>query len=381
MSKIKELTEKRNTLVEEMKKIIDTAKTETRALTEEENARFQAVKDEIDATDITLKAAEEAHNYEMRAMNDKGEDKNAETRALDERFMNYIRGETRALDIGDNGGVIPAHIANRIIETVKDMSPIYSMVTVFMVGGDLVFPVWLDSHEDSEGVTRKINAAYVGDMEELTDSGSKFTTVKLENHIVGVLTKISKSLINRTDLDVLSFLIRKTAESLVEFLERELIVGTEGKMQGVLSATKQTEAASATMITADNLIDLQMSVPEVFQSNSAWIMNRDTLKAIRKLKDGNGNFLLNKDATTAFGWEILGRRVLTTDSMPKVGAGALPVAFGDYSGLYLKHAQNIELQVLAEKYATQHALGIVGYMECDSKIIEPQKIALLKMGS
>ena len=51
------------------------------------------------------------------------------------------------------------------------------------------------------------------------------------------------------------------------------------------------------------------------------------------------------------------------------------------SGLYVKLAQNVEIQMLMEKYATQHAIGVVGYIEADSKIVEPQKIAVLQMNS
>ena len=57
------------------------------------------------------------------------------------------------------------------------------------------------------------------------------------------------------------------------------------------------------------------------------------------------------------------------------------IVYGDMSGLYVKLAQNVELQVLNEKYATQHAVGVVGYIECDSKIVEPQKLAVLTMGA
>ncbi|KQL54515.1 phage capsid protein [Heyndrickxia shackletonii] len=365
------LVEQRNNLLDEMDGIMAKVKEETRAMDDNENKRFDEIKAEIAKIDKTLAAEAEARSYEKKET--KKQDGKEEQRALEEaNFLKYIRGEERALDVGSNGGIIPTHIANKIIEKVKELSPIYSMATVFNVGGDLVFPVYDEN-------TSSIGAAYVDDMQELTEGTGKFTTVKLENFIIGSLAKISKSLMNRTDIDLLSFVINKVAKAIAEFLEKELINGTDGKLTGILSSTYGVESASSTALTADELIDLQMTVPEVFQANASWILNKDTFKAVRKLKDSEGNYLLNKDLTTQFGWSLLGKPVYVTESMPKIAAGAKVIAYGDMSGLYVKLAQNVELQVLVEKYATQHAVGVVGYVEADSEIVEPQKLAVLTM--
>jgi HK97 family phage major capsid protein len=365
------LIEQRNNLLEEMDGIVNKAKAETRAFSEEESNRFDAIKKEIGQLDKTIAAEEEARNLETKKT--KKIDGAEEKRALEEaNFLKFIRGEDRALDVANNGGVIPTHIANKIIEKVKELSPIYALSTIYNVGGDLVFPVYDES-------TSSIGAAYVDDLTELTEGTGKFTTVKLQNFIVGCLAKISRSLMNRSDFDLLSFVIGKVAKAIAEFLERELVVGTDGKLTGILSATQEVTAASAIAITADELIDLQMTVPEVYQTAAVWIMNKNTFKAIRKLKDGDGNYLLNKDATAGFGWTLLGKTVHISESVPTIATGAKVIAYGDMSGLYVKLAQNVELQVSNEKYLTQHAVAVVGYVEVDSKIVEPQKLAVLKM--
>jgi len=365
------LLEQRNSLLDEMDGLVAKSKQETRAFTDEESNRFDQIKKDIAQIDKTLVAEEESRSIEKKeTKKTSGEE---EQRALEEeKFLKFVRGEERALDVANNGGVIPTHIANKIIEKVKELSPIYSMATIYNVGGDLVFPVY-------DETSSSIGAAYVDDLTELTEGTGKFTTVKLQNFIVGCLAKVSKSLMNRTDFDLLSFVITKVASAIAEFLEKELIVGTNGKMTGILSANSAVTTASGTAIVADELIDLQMSVPEVYQAGASWIMHKNTFKAIRKLKDGDGNYLLNKDATTGFGWTLLGKPVYITESMPQIALGAKAIAYGDMSGLYVKLAQNVELQILNEKYATQHAVGVVGYVEADSKIVEPQKLALLTM--
>ena len=244
------------------------------------------------------------------------------------------------------------------------------MTTVFNVGGDLVFPVY-------DETSSSIGAAYSDDLTELTEGTGKFTTVKLQNFIIGSLAKISKSLMNRTDFDLVNFVVNKVAKAIAEFLEKELINGTTNKMTGVLSATQGITSATANKVDFDDVIDLMDLVPEVYQANACFIMHKSTRKALRKLKDLEGNYILNKDATTPFGYSIFGKPVYITESTPEIAGGAKAIVYGDMSGLYVKLAQDVELQMLMEKYATQHAIGCVGYVEADSKIVEPQKIAVL----
>lgn len=365
---MKALIEKRNALMDELEGLLNAAKTETRAMNEDENGRYEAIKSEVNEIDKTLKAEEE-----LRAMDKKVDtkvDEKVEQRALDEQnFLTFIK-EQRALDVGSNGGIIPTSIANRIIEQVKELSPIYAMATVYNVGGDLVFP----SYDET---TSSISATYADDLIELTEGTGKFTTVKLQNFIVGCLAKVSKSLMNRSDFDLVSYVIRRVAQAIAEFLERELIQGTVGKMSGISSTTNTVTTAVVAKVDIDDLIDVQMAVPEVYQAKAVWIMNKATLKGLRKIKDTNGDYVLNKDATSAFGWSLLGKPVYITQSADLVVTGKKTIFYGDMSGLVVKLAQNVEIQMLMEKYATQHAIGVVGYVEADSKVVENQKIAAL----
>jgi len=363
------LLEKRNDLIEEMEALTNKANEETRSLNTEEIARFTAIKEEIRAIDETLKAEEETRQYIMTP----GKKKEVEeTRSIEEtNFLKYVKGEERALTVGDNGGVIPQSIVNKIIVKVKELSPIYALTTIYNVNGDLVFPVY-----DEE--TTAIVADYVEDLTELTEQTGKFTTVKLTNYIVGCLAKVSKSLVNRSDFDLLSFIVDRVSIAISRFIEKELITG-ETKMKGLASCTNEIETSTVGKVVADDLIDLQMEVPEVYQTGAVWIMHKTTLKAIRKLKDNQGEYLLNKDITTAFGWTLLGKPVYITESCNVVTPGEHAVYYGDMSGLYTKLTKNVELQILNEKYATQHAVGCVGYVELDSKIVEPQKIVALSI--
>lgn len=371
-TKMKALIEKRNTLLEQMDVLLQKTETETRAMDEKENAEFEAFETEIRALDVTIAAADKLEAHER--METGKSDADAEQRALDEAssFLAFVRGEQRALSTTDNGGIIPTTIAAKIIEKVKELSPIYAMATTYNVAEDLTFPIY-----DEE--SSSISASYLEDFEELTEGTGKFKTVTLKSFVVGTLAKVSKSLLNRTDFDLLPYIIQKVAQAIADFLEKELLLGTENKMTGVFSSTNVVTAAASTALTVDDLIDLMDTVPDELQGNACFIMHKNTRTALRKLKDSDGNFLLNRDITSPFGYTVLGKPVYCSENAPKLAAGAAVISYGDMTGLYIKLGQGVQVQVLNEKFATQYAVGVVGYVECDSKLVETQKLAVLKM--
>ncbi|MBT2736159.1 phage major capsid protein [Bacillus sp. ISL-7] len=365
------LVEQRNNLLDEMEGLVNKSKAETRSFTDEESNRFDDIKKEIAKIDKTLVAEEESRAFEKKEIKKVNADE--EQRALEvgeeKRFLEFVKGDFRALDAASNGSVIPTIIANKIIDKVRELSPIYTKTTIYNVGGDLQFPVYDYTQHTS---------SYATEFTDLTVSGGTFTNVKLTSFVIGSLAKVSRSLMNRSDFDVLSYIVNAVAKSIADFLEKELIVGTAGKMTGVLSAPNGVQTATVATLVADDIIDLQMTVPEVYQAQSAFLMHKNTLKALRKLKDANGQYILNADVTQAFGFSLLGKPVYISESMPStIATGNKAIAYGDLSGLYVKLSQNVEVQVLNELYAAQHAVGIAAFVEADSKIVEPQKLAVL----
>lgn len=381
------LVEKRNNLLDKMDAILKKVKEETRSLSSEENTEFNQAKAEVEAIDNTLAAEEATKQFNASAAKAKSQEnqqqsqqsqQNAdpEKRALDEtNFLKFIKGEERALDVAGNGVIIPETISARIIERVRELSPIYQRATVFNVGGDLIFPSF-----DPKTIT----TAYIADMTALTAANGNFTTVKLQNFIAGSLTQISRSLMNRTDFDLVAYIVEKMSQSIAAFIERELLVGVGGTTAatGIFTDTGITPitAGSATALSIDDLIRTQMQIPDPFQGQAAWLMNRSVFQGIRLLKDTTGMPYLNRDLTSEFGWQLLGKPVLLSENAPgTIATGLSVLSYGDYQGLYVKVAKNVEISILNELYATSNATGIIGYVEFDSKVIEPQRITKLKM--
>lgn len=371
----KKLIEHRNQLVEEMDKIVKNAMdVEIRALNDEETEQLNTLKAEIEQIDASLKLTETRQSTL--------ETEQEPTQEVDETraFAEYIRTgkilENRAaanFTKGDNGAIVPASIANKIIETVKNIAPIYALSSQYAVKGDLIFPVY-------DEATSKIECAYQDEFQAITGTAAKFKQVKLGGYVAGALSKVSRSLINNAAFDVVSYVVTKVATAIAEFLEHELILGDGTKMTGILTAPQVVTAGAATAITADDLISLKLKVPQAFRSNGAFILHPSTFAAIAKLKDNEGNYILNRDLKNAFEYTLLGCPVYESDNMPEVATGKNVVAFGDFSGLYTKVVEDgMEIDVLREKYAEEHAVGVIGWVEIDSKIVEPQKMAVLKM--
>lgn len=372
----KALEEQRTELVNEMTNIVESAKAETRTLTDEEETRYDEIKKEISKIDKTLSAIDE-----QRAFNKIPAKKNAEEEGLESEeraFANYIRGvvETRTtnLAVGDNGAVIPKTIAQKIIKKVHDISPIYQLATRYNVKGDLTIPYY---DESSSAIT----TAYATEFTDLESSSGKFLNIELKGYLAGALTKVSKSLVNNSDFDLVSFVITAMAESIAIFIEKELLKGTPSKVTGLSTVKQKVTAASSNALTGDELIDVQEMVPDIYQAGAIWIMNKSTRTAIRKLKDNDGNYLLNKDVSAKWGYTLLGKDVYTSENMDAMSSEKTAIYYGDMSGLAVKLSEDVNIEVLREKYATQHALGVVGWVELDSKIENEQKISALVMGA
>lgn len=370
MTTFKELIEKRNELVEEINAKFETAETEKRAFNEEEQAEFESKTQEIKNIDTTIKMMEESRKLEIMDVAEDAPQAVEDTFAVESRsFEKYVR-ENRAEQnwtFGDNGAVIPTTIANKIIERVRQLCPIYAQATKYHVKGKLQFPVYDETGDNGHKVT------YAEEFSKLTSSGGKFTQVELNGHLVGTLTKISKSLLNNAQFDLTGYIVNKMAEAIARFLERELLRG-EDKIQGVKQYC-QDHTIDAPVVTTDVLIELQDKIPQVNQGGCAWYMHPTTLTKLRNLKYTDGTYVLNQNLANGFGYTLLGKPVYTSDTMDEMGlAESHYLFYGDMSCVYVNIRENIEMQMLTEKFADEHALGVVAWLEMDAKVIEPQKV-------
>lgn len=391
---LKGLNEKKNDLITRAEAIISDAEKNKRELTDDEAQELAEIRDDVRKIKEALKIAEELHEEkkELKEEGDAlgvdgracGDDKKreaeqkakeeAEVRAFDAFLRKRVEHQRGAVELtkGANGTVIPTTIAKKIISKVYNICPILERSTQYNVKGKLVVPYY---DEDTSSIT----VSYANEFEDLTSSVGAFDKIELDGFLAGALTLVSRSLINNSDFNLVDFVVEKMAYAIKRFIEHELLIGTSGKVTGLSTLTNGITAGSATAITADEVVQLHDKIKDDFQGNAIWIMSPATRTAIRTLKSTTGYYLLNDDLSSPFGSTLLGKPVYVSDNMPDMGAGNVAIYYGDMRGLATKFSENMEIEVLREKYATQHAVGVVSWLEFDGKVEDNQKIAKLVM--
>lgn len=371
----KELIEKQNDLLTRADNLFNKAKEEKRELTPDEMQELAEIRDDIRRIKEALGLDREFKELKQNACGTKK--RSVEEIANEENevkaFENYIRGyvvHERAGELtkANNGAVIPTTIVNRIIKKVYDISPILERSSKYNVKGNLDIPFY-----PADGSTT-INVAYQTEFVELTSSTGNFSSINLTGYLAGALTLISRSLINNAQFDIVGFVVDEMAYQIARFIEGELLNGTEDKVDGLSKLNNTMVSEETTGFGGDDLIDVQALVKDIYQKDAIWIMSVNTRTSIRKLKDDMGRYLLQDDISSPFGKKLLGKDVYVSDNMADG-----KIYYGDMSGLATKMSEDINIEVLREKFATQHAYGVIGWFEFDSKVENEQKIASLTL--
>lgn len=394
----KDLVEKVNDLMKKADDMLNKAKLEKRELTPDEMQELAEIRDDVmrikkalglekefdDMRELETKADATPTEGGDRACGDDNKralEEAAKAAAEERAFEAYIRGkamQNRDSDVNltpaNNGAVIPTTIANKIIKKVYNICPILEKSSKYNIKGNLDIPFYPASDDTL------ITVAYHDEFEELVSTNGNFSKISLSGFLAGVLSKISRSLINNAAFDIVGFVVDEMAYAIKRFIEKELLLGTPDKVDGLSTLSNAITTGAADKITADEVIDLHDAIKDEYQNGAIWIMSPATRTYLRKLKSSTGYYLLNDDISTPFGTSILGKPVYVSDNMPDyTEEGKVAIYYGDMSGLATKFSEEINIEVLREKFATQHAVGIVGWFEFDSKVENEQKIAKLVM--
>lgn len=393
----KYLVEKQNDLITRAENVLNKAKEEKRELTDAEAQELAEIKDDVRRIKETLKmdddfkemkdmekkldgeepkdktevTVEEKEREDAKA---KAEKEEQETRAFEAYVRGFVTNERAVSNLtkGDNGAVIPETIADKIIKKVYDICPILERSSKYNVKGNLTIPYYDETNN-------AITVGYQDEFVAITSAVGQFTKqITLTGYLAGALSKISRSLMNNAQFNIVDFIVDEMAEHIARFIEGELLNGTSGKVDGLSTLTNVVETESATAIKAEDVVKLHDAIKDRYQGNAIWIMSNATRTALRLLKSQTGYFLLNDDISSPFGTTLLGKPVYVSDNMAEIGAGNNVIYYGDFKGLATKFNENINIQVLREKYADEHVDGVIGWFEFDAKIEDAQKIACLK---
>jgi len=398
MSNLQEWRTQRAKLIADAREIMDGSDT----LNAEQRESVDAMLNDADnlRKDIDRAEAVEAEERSMKVATDRKtsietpevkEQRAAVTTASDEyrdAFDNYLRyGRTRlggeqlrALQVGTNseGGFLApavgsdsASLQATIIQTMDDSSAIFDLATVVNVSGEITVPT-----QSSLGA-----AAWTSEEASYSDADDAFAQTSLTPFKATRMCKVSEELLADSAVDLEGYLGNAFGRSFANLLEDAFMTGSgSGQPTGVENtATSALTAASATAITADELIQLFYAVKANYRSNGTWVFNSTTAKEIHQLKDSNNQYLWQPALSGGQPDTLLGRPVAISDSADDTATGETPVFFGDWSYYWVAMRQGVSLKRLDELYAANGQIGIQGAIRVDGELTQAEAVQMITM--
>lgn len=400
MSKILELREKRAKAWDAAKQFLDAKRGADGMLSEEDTATYDKMEQDV------MNLGKEIERLERQAAIDAelskatstpltgkpgakmGKDETEKTgRASDEykgSFWNAMRVKApmpsvlNALQEGtdsEGGYLVPDEFERTLVEALEEENVFRTLAHVIKTSsGDRKIPV----------VASKGTASWVDEEGAYTESDDAFSQVSIGAYKLGTMIKISEELLADSVFDLEAYISKEFARRIGAREEESFFNGDgKGKPLGILAAKDGAEvgvtAASATAITADEVIDLFYSLKAPYRKNAVWVLNDATVKQIRKLKDSTGQYLWQPSLVAGTPDTILGRPVKTSAFMPTAAAGAKTIAFGDFKYYWIADRQGRTFKKLSELYAANGQVGFMGTQRVDGKLILPEAIKVLQM--
>ena len=396
---ILELREKRAKAWEAAKAFLDSHRNDKGVLSAEDDAAYTRMEQEITdlGKEISRMERREALDAQLnlpvnqpltgKPLN--GRETAKTGRATDEyrqNFWNMMRSKTpmptvmNALQIGtdsEGGYLVPDEYEHTLVEPLEEENVFRQLAKVIRTSsGDRKIPV----------VATKGTASWIDEEGAYLESDDSFGQVSIGAYKVGTMIKVSEELLNDSVFDLEAYISREFARRIGAKEEEAFFTGDgSGKPLGVLAATGGAETgvttASATAITADELIDLFYSLKAPYRRNAVWVLNDSTIKAIRKLKDNQGQYLWQPSLTAGAPDLLLGKPVRTSAYMPAIAADAKTIAFGDFSYYWIADRQGRSFKRLNELYAATGQVGFLASQRVDGKLVLPEAIKVLAQKS
>lgn len=282
-----------------------------------------------------------------------------------------------ALKIGtdsEGGYLVPDEFERTLVDALEEENIFRRLAKVITTAsGDRKIPV----------VASKGTASWIDEEGAIPESDDSFGQVSIGAYKLGTMIKVSEELLNDSVFQLEPYISREFARRIGNKEEEAFFIGDgSGKPTGILAATGGAQlgvtTAGATAITLDEVLDLFYSLKAPYRNKSVFIMNDSTVKAIRKLKDGQGQYLWQPSIQAGTPDTILNRPLYTSSYVPAIEAGAKTIAFGDFSYYWVADRQGRVFKRLNELYAVTGQVGFVATQRVDGKLILPEAIKVLQ---
>ncbi len=398
MSKILELREKRAKAWDAAKAFLDTKRGNDGLLSAEDTAVYEKMEADVVAlgkeverlerqSAIDLELSKATSNPITNTPSKGAEEKTGRASAeYRKAFWNAMRTRgnegldmsvKNALQIGtdsEGGYLVPDEFERTLVEALEDENIFRRLANVITTSsGDRKIPV----------VASKGTASWIDEEGAIPESDDSFGQVSIGAYKLGTLIKVSEELLNDSVFNLETYISREFARRIGNKEEESFFGGDgSGKPTGILAATGGAQlgvtTAGATAITLDEVLDLFYSLKAPYRNKAVFVMNDSTVKAIRKLKDSQGQFLWQPSIQAGTPDTILNRPLYTSAYVPAIAAAAKTVAFGDFSYYWVADRQGRVFKRLNELYAATGQVGFIATQRVDGKLILPEAVKVLQ---
>ena len=291
-------------------------------------------------------------------------------------FVNYLRdkGDNRsALAMGYHSSIgaydVSPVAGNMLMKAIAKESDMYSLTTnIHAYSSSRIFA------KDCDDLALFVEE---GGVIPVYDGLDDFHVNTVDSHKLAVFVKLDADFVHDAAFSIEDYLTNRLGKNFGRAEDKAIISGNgEKEPIGILHDTKGAKVGKTTSeLTYDDVVDLFFSVKPEYRKHGTWIMNDETALALRKLKDADGNYIWNHNNDT-----ILGKPVQISEFMPSVGAGAKPIAFGDFSYYWFIRRSPIAIRTLTEKFAYHNQIGYLRFEFLDGKLIRPEAVKVLQIG-
>ena len=396
MNKILELREKRAKLWDSTKAFLDSRRNEQGLLSAEDTATYEKMEADV------VSLGKEIERLERQAVMDlelarptsaaithrPGQSQEPEKtgRASSEykaAFWKAMKNKSsfevqNALQVGtdsEGGYLVPDEFERTLVEALQDENLFRQLATIITTSsGDRKIPV----------VASKGTASWVDEEGTIPESDDAFSQVSIGAYKLATMIKVSEELLSDSVFNLERYIAKEFGRRIGAKEEEAFFIGDgTGKPTGIFHSTGGAgvgvTAASASAISIDEIMDLFYSLKSPYRKNAAFVTNDATIKAIRKLKDGNGQYLWQPSVRLGEPDTLLNRPLKTSVYVPEIAAGAKAVAFGDFSYYWIADRQGRSFQRLNELFAATGQVGFKATQRVDGKLILAEAVKVLQM--
>ena len=386
--------EQRRKLIEENRNLLDRVDADGRPLTSEETTAYDKRDAEIEQLTATIKRSDLAaqRDAEIQTEVDRAEEARARaalevappesqaaapadaqarySKASDEyrdAHAAYLRGQSydaRALSEGTDsagGYLVPNQWMDQLTQGLEDAFIMRNRASIFTTtSGTMNLPT----------VSAHGSAAWRAEAGAIAESDETFSNVTWGAFSAGRLMKVSEELLADNQYDLQAYITQEYIRSIGAVQEAAFINGDgSSKPTGVVvGSTLGVTAASATAITSDEIIDLYHALGRPYRRTATWVANDSTIKLIRKLKDGDSQYLWQPGMAAGEPDRLLGSPVEASGDMPAATTGLKSLIYGDLSYYYIQDRAGVSVVRLDELYRANGQIGFAATARTDGKL-------------